>query len=138
MIDLKIVIAAIAEEGDLIKDYTSHRCEDLKSAYHQYPLSKKSVLASACRYRGRVLVCQTMMYGPAPCVIIANSILEVATQAISVRTKKYVRPYIDDVIQSPAYPDEIRPHLLALGYYLAEKTQAGPRVNYTGFTIFVL
>ena len=128
-------LTAIAEEGDILQKYDSLRCEDLGSCYHQYALSQRSVLASGCKYRNKIWVCQTMMYGPAPCVIIANSALELATNAIALRSKCYVRTYIDDVIQAPGFPDYIKPHLKELGFFLADKEQAGPVVDYTGFTL---
>ena len=68
----KMQLTAIAEEGDILQKYSSLRCEDLKSCYHQYSLTERSVLASGCRFRGKVWLCQTMMYGPAPCVIIES------------------------------------------------------------------
>ena len=128
-------LTAIAEEGDILQKFKDLRCEDLKSCYHQYAVSERTMYASGCRYKGKVLVCQTMMYGPAPCVIIADSALTLATNAISLRSNCYVRGYIDDVIQAPAFPDHTKPHLISLGLFVAQKTQAGPRVNYTGFTL---
>ena len=85
----------ISEEGLVLKEQTSLRCEDLKSCYHQYPLSDRSMYASGCVYRGVVYICQTMMYGPAPCVIIADELLEIAATATAIRHNCVVFSYID-------------------------------------------
>ena len=74
----KMHLTDISDEGLVLKEQKSLRCEDLKSCYHQYPISEKSMYASGCVYGGVVYLCQTMMYGPAPCVIIADELLDIA------------------------------------------------------------
>ena len=108
----------IASEGNSLAELDTFRCEDLKSAYHQYALSEKSVMASGCRYKDKTYVCQTMMYGPSQCVIIADTLLKVPTTATALRHEMFLLPYIDDIFQSPSNPDHIGEHLRYLGYYL--------------------
>ena len=50
----KMHLTNISEEGLVLKRQKSLRCEDLKSCYHQYQLSDKSMYASGCMYKGVV------------------------------------------------------------------------------------
>ena len=81
----KMHLTDISEEGLVLREQKDYCCEDLKSCYHQYQLSERSMYASGCIYKGVVYLCQTTMYGPAPCVIIADELLAIAAMATGLR-----------------------------------------------------
>ena len=128
----KINLFDPTKESHILKSISEFRCEDLKSAYHQFPMDNESILLCGFKVFGRVLVFQTLFYGTSAAVIIVNTINNLAAQAQGIRSNIFVIIYIDDILQSSS-SSAIIDHLIELGYIFSEKkSQIGTLVNFLG------
>ena len=130
--DIKIKLFDPTKESHILKNISEFRCEDLRSAYHQFPLDEESILLSGIKVFGRILVFQTLYYGTSAAVVIVNTINNMAASAEGIRANIFVIVYIDDILQSGTSDCIIR-HFEELGYFFSiTKSQSGSFVIYLG------
>lgn len=113
-------------------NFTTH---DLKSCYMQFELSRESKLAMGVRYKNRVLICQTGMYGPSAMVIMVNTLVNLICLDASIKFDKWTEGFIDDIIVQ-GLDRQVRPYMEKLGFIFAEgKSKQGNSVDYIGYRI---
>lgn len=133
--DCKIKLFDPTKQSHILKNIDEFRCEDLSSAYHQYPLDEESMLLSGIRVFGRVLVFQTLYYGTSSAVVIVNTLNNLAASAEAIRSNLWAVVYIDDIFQS-SRSNAIVSHFEDLGFYFSvTKSQMGTEVEFLGLEI---
>ena len=122
----------ILNRGQQLRNAKEYMVIDMKSCYHQFRLSKKSVLALGCKIDGKVAVWQTMGYGPSPAVYIVNNLVNYAVLDAALTHDTFAEAFIDDVFIAAVKP-EIKKDLENIGLqFSSSKTQIGQVVDYCG------
>ena len=122
----------ILNRGQQLREAKEYMVIDMKSCYHQFRLSRKSVLALGCRIDGRIAVWQTMGYGPSPAVYIVNNLVNYAVLDAALNHDTFAEAFIDDVFVAAVKP-EIKRDLEKIGLqFSSTKTQTGQIVDYCG------
>ena len=68
----------IMHRGDILMESEEVETFDFWSAYHQFRLNYETMLMMGIKIDGVVYLCQTAMYGPSACVILINTLVNLA------------------------------------------------------------
>ena len=104
--------------------------------HHQYKLSENSIHLCGGRYKGRIIVFQTLFYGVSSAPGIVNGLNNLACTAESLRRGTYAEMYIDDLLVLYEPDNYVKKHLAELGLqWKPIKSSEGDVIIFTGIEI---
>ena len=125
----------ILDRGRPLIEAEGYTVADLKSCYHQFPLDKRSVLSMGFKYKNKIYVCQTLMYGPACAPFLVNTLNNMACLHVGLNREQYGECFIHDVLVAAICLEFIQ-DLKDIGYIFSPgKQQVGTKVTYTGIVL---
>lgn len=103
---------------------------------HQYKLSENSIHLCGGRFKGKIIVFQTLFYGVSSAPGIVNGLNNLACTAESLRRKTYAEMFIDDLLTVFEEENYVKNHLAALGLqWKPTKSNQGEVIVFTGIEI---
>ena len=104
--------------------------------YHQYKLNENSIHLCGGRFKGKIIVFQTLFYGVSSAPGIVNGLNNLACTAESLRRKTYAEMFIDDLLTLYEPENQVKNHLAELGLqWKPSKSNEGEVITFTGIEI---